>query len=326
MKRPIRIGSRGSQLALWQANHILYALRDAGYPVELEVIRTTGDRMQQPGFVAPPNLDGKGIFIKEIEEALESGRIDLAVHSLKDLPTQLAPQFTLSPPSPSAPTPATSGSANPSGRSTPCPKAAASAPPAPAAVPSCSPSAPTSPSSRSVATSTPASRSLKRATPTPSSSPPPASTASSAPSGSTSASPPEEMCPAPGQGALALETRALDSLATDDPDERWDAYVRQAVAFFEHPHTRFAVTAERAVLHALGGGCQLPIGAFCTPETDLFRLYAQVVAPDGEAMVQLSATAELSANPCELGESIAADLIAQGALELLTAASVSETV
>src|ERR1700710_1195894 len=95
MKRPIRIGSRGSQLALWQANHILYALRDAGYSVELEVIRTTGDRMQQPGFVPPPGLDGKGIFIKEIEEALEDGRIDLAVHSLKDLPTKLEPQFEI---------------------------------------------------------------------------------------------------------------------------------------------------------------------------------------------------------------------------------------
>ncbi len=94
-RNPIRIGSRGSQLALWQANHILYALRDAGIPAEIEVIRTTGDRMQQPGFVPPPNLDGKGIFIKEIEEALEEGRIDLAVHSLKDLPTKIAPQFTL---------------------------------------------------------------------------------------------------------------------------------------------------------------------------------------------------------------------------------------
>src|SRR5258708_6306520 len=104
---PIRIGTRGSQLALWQANHILSALRDAGCHAELEVIRTTGDRMQQqspeslpaaaeqPAFIPPPNLEGKGIFIKEIEEALEEGRIDLAVHSLKDLPTKLAPQFTL---------------------------------------------------------------------------------------------------------------------------------------------------------------------------------------------------------------------------------------
>ena len=91
----IRIGSRGSQLALWQANHVLGLLQAAGHSAEIEIIRTTGDRMQQPGFVAPANVDGKGIFIKEIEEALEQGRIDLAVHSLKDLPTELAPQFTL---------------------------------------------------------------------------------------------------------------------------------------------------------------------------------------------------------------------------------------
>ena len=95
MNTPIRIGTRGSQLALWQANHILQALRNAGHPAELEIIRTTGDRMQQPGFIAPPNLDGKGIFIKEIEEALAEGRIDLAVHSLKDLPTKIDKQFTL---------------------------------------------------------------------------------------------------------------------------------------------------------------------------------------------------------------------------------------
>ena len=62
---------------------------------EIEVIRTTGDRMQQPGFVPPPDIDGKGIFVKEIEEALAEGRIDLAVHSLKDLPTKLSPRFTL---------------------------------------------------------------------------------------------------------------------------------------------------------------------------------------------------------------------------------------
>src|SRR5580658_3355895 len=91
----IRIGSRGSQLALWQANHIAAQLRAHGHAVEIEIIRTTGDRMQQPGFVAPAGLDGKGIFIKEIEEALAEGRIDLAVHSLKDLPTELAPHFTL---------------------------------------------------------------------------------------------------------------------------------------------------------------------------------------------------------------------------------------
>jgi hydroxymethylbilane synthase len=94
-KNPIRIGSRGSQLALWQADHVLRALRAAGHHVEVKVIRTTGDRMQQPGFVPPADLDGKGVFIKEIEEELASGEIDLAVHSLKDLPTTLSPQFDL---------------------------------------------------------------------------------------------------------------------------------------------------------------------------------------------------------------------------------------
>ena len=91
----IRIGSRGSQLALWQANHVAAILRGNGHAVVIEIIRTTGDRMQDPGFTPTAGLDGKGIFIKEIEEALAAGRIDLAVHSLKDLPTELDGRFTL---------------------------------------------------------------------------------------------------------------------------------------------------------------------------------------------------------------------------------------
>ena len=317
MKRPIRIGSRGSQLALWQANHILYALRDAGYSVELEVIRTTGDRMQQPGFVLPPGLDGKGIFIKEIEEALETGRIDLAVHSLKDLPTELAPQFTLAS----------------------IPKRADARD-----VWVCEPywALHTLPEGGRIGTTSPRRRAqllalrpdltfveirgnidtrlkklekgdadalvlaaagldrLKRA------------------EWVHQRFSPEEMCPAPGQGALALETRQVDFLASDDSDERWDDYVRTAVAFFEHTHTRFCVDAERAVLHALGGGCQLPIGAYCVPEGEGYTLYAQVVSPDGEAMVQLTANAPFDAMPCEFGQQLAANLIAQGALELLS--------
>ena len=96
----VRIGSRGSQLALWQANHIADLLRSAGHSVSIEVIRTTGDRMQDPAFVPPASFDGvsldsKGIFIKEIEEALAAGRIDLAVHSLKDLPTTIDSRFVL---------------------------------------------------------------------------------------------------------------------------------------------------------------------------------------------------------------------------------------
>jgi hydroxymethylbilane synthase len=314
--RPIRIGSRGSQLALWQANHILYALRDAGYHVELEIIRTTGDRMHQPGFVPPANLDGKGIFIKEIEEALEEGRIDLAVHSLKDLPTKLAPKFTL------------------------------------AAIPKradardvwvCEPywALHTLPMGGAIGTTSPRRRAqllalrpdvqfvevrgnidtrLKKLA-----------------AGQCDALvlaaagldrlnrtewvhqrfSPDELCPAPGQGALAIETRARNYRAQNNPDESRDAYIRQAVAFLDHPETRFCVEAERVTLDALGGGCSLPIGAHCVPEYEKWRMYAQVVAPDGDTVVQLDTEATLDTDPQTLGLWVAHDLKSKGALDLL---------
>jgi hydroxymethylbilane synthase len=318
-RNPIRIGSRGSQLALWQANHILYALRDAGYHVELEIIRTTGDRMQQPGFIPPPSLDGKGIFIKEIEEALEEGRIDLAVHSLKDLPTKLAPQFTL------------------------------------AAIPKRADARDvwvcerywalhTLPTGGSIGTTSPRRRAqilalrpdvtfvevrgnidtrlrkleqgqcdalvlaaagldrLKRT------------------ESIHQRFAPEEICPAPGQGALALETRSPSHPATQQPDEARDAYIRNAIAFLEHPYTRFAIEAERTTLDALGGGCSLPVGVHCIPpatEAGKWRMLAQVVSPDGEAMIQIDTEATYETPACALGRWVADDLISKGALNLL---------
>ncbi|MBE7182418.1 MAG: hydroxymethylbilane synthase, partial [Terriglobus roseus] len=95
----LRLGSRGSKLALWQSHHVAALLEAHGHTTEIIHIRTTGDRMQDPAYAATrpitPELDGKGIFIKEIEEALLAGTIDLAVHSLKDLPTTLDPRFAL---------------------------------------------------------------------------------------------------------------------------------------------------------------------------------------------------------------------------------------
>src|ERR1700733_3552680 len=88
----LRIGSRGSQLALWQANHISALLREQGHEVELEIIKTTGDKITD---VALAQVGTKGMFTKEIEEALADGRVDLAVHSLKDLPTELPPGFEI---------------------------------------------------------------------------------------------------------------------------------------------------------------------------------------------------------------------------------------
>src|ERR1022692_2830810 len=88
----LRIGCRGSQLALWQANHIAALLRGEGHIVEIEIIKTTGDRLQEVTFA---QVGSKGMFTKEIEEALADGRVDLAVHSLKDLPTELPAPFAL---------------------------------------------------------------------------------------------------------------------------------------------------------------------------------------------------------------------------------------
>src|SRR4051812_27203286 len=88
----LRIGSRGSQLALWQANHVSELLRARGHEVSIEIIKTTGDKITE---VALSKVGTKGMFTKEIEEALAEGRIDLAVHSLKDLPTELPKPFAL---------------------------------------------------------------------------------------------------------------------------------------------------------------------------------------------------------------------------------------
>src|SRR6476469_4819265 len=88
----LRIGSRGSKLALWQANHVAALLREKGHAVEIEVIKTTGDKILD---VALAKVGTKGMFTKEIEEALLENRVDLAVHSLKDLPTELAPEFEI---------------------------------------------------------------------------------------------------------------------------------------------------------------------------------------------------------------------------------------
>src|SRR6267378_1361880 len=85
-KSLLRIGSRGSQLALWQANHIRRLLETRGHEITIEIIHTTGDKITD---VPLAKVGTKGMFTKEIEEALADNRIDLAVHSLKDLPTEI---------------------------------------------------------------------------------------------------------------------------------------------------------------------------------------------------------------------------------------------
>src|SRR4026208_2636918 len=94
MSRPLVIGSRGSKLALWQAEQARERLRllNPQIDVHIEIIKTTGDVKSDPLSV----IGGKGVFTKELEDALLDGRIDLAVHSLKDLPTVLPDRLTIS--------------------------------------------------------------------------------------------------------------------------------------------------------------------------------------------------------------------------------------
>ena len=92
MTTTIRIGTRGSQLALWQAEETSKRLRAAGYEPELVIVKTTGDKRTD---VSLASIGGKGLFIKELEEALEQGRVDIAVHSLKDVPSIIPDHFVL---------------------------------------------------------------------------------------------------------------------------------------------------------------------------------------------------------------------------------------
>jgi hydroxymethylbilane synthase len=243
----LRIGSRGSQLALWQANHIAALLRGRGFGVEIEIIKTTGDRLQEVTFA---QVGSKGMFTKEIEEALAEGRVDLAVHSLKDLPTELPEPFLLA---------ATPPRVDPRDALVSVKFESLAAVPLGARVGTSSqrrraqlkalrPDIEAVEFRGNVDTRLRklaegqvdaillASAGLDRLEKT---------------EWVRERLDPKDFCPAAGQGSLAIETRKGDEATI------------AAVAFLDDPATRFAVTAERAALAALGGGCQVPIGIHC---------------------------------------------------------------
>src|SRR5688572_18452480 len=92
MNKIIRIGTRGSKLALWQANHVAELIRASGYSTEIIPIDTTGDKILD---VSIAKIGSKGVFTEEIEEKLLDGTIDIAVHSAKDLPSTLPDELEL---------------------------------------------------------------------------------------------------------------------------------------------------------------------------------------------------------------------------------------
>ncbi len=310
--QPIRIGTRGSQLALWQAHHVAGELRRHGHAVEVEVVRTTGDRMQDPTFVPPASfddgtpLDAKGVFIKEIEDALLEHRIDVAVHSLKDLPTVLDPRFAL------AAVPARADARDafvcedfwglhmlPMGA-----RVATTSPRRQAMLLALRPDLQFVPMRGNIDTRLRkwaggeadalvlASAGLDRLGRT---------------ENVHQRFAVDEVCPAPGQGALGLET-----LAAAQPGP-----VENALHALNDPDTAFATTAERTVLASLGGGCNLPLGAYCHAVDERWHLHAMVAAPDGEAVVHVFRQAPRGVTPEELGRAVAEDLAARGAHDLL---------
>ena len=113
------------------------------------------------------------------------------------------------------------------------------------------------------------------------------------------------LCPAAGQGALAIETRAGDTATIE------------ALAFLDDQPTRFAVTAERAALAALGGGCQVPIGIYCQPSPEGFTITGAVASIDGQRIVRAALDHQQGADPAVLGQKLASRLLEQGAGTLL---------
>jgi hydroxymethylbilane synthase len=299
----IRIGSRGSQLALWQANHIADALRGAGHEVGIEIIRTTGDALQGVAF---NKVGTKGMFTKEIEEALIADRIDLAVHSLKDIPTELATPFVIA-------------------------AVPVRVDPRDAFVSVHHDSFAALPAGAKIGTSSLRRQSQLRAlrrdvelvefrgnvdTRLRKLSEGRVDAAVLASAGLERLGLTEWvrerfsaliLCPAPGQGALAIETR-------DD-----DARTLEAVAFLDDPASRFAVTAERAALAALGGGCHVPIGVYCEPSAEGYTVTGVVAHPDGSALVRAELEHQHEQSGEELGQKLAERLMEQGASEILGA-------
>ncbi len=288
----IVIGSRGSQLALWQARHIASAL---GVETRIEIIKTTGDKILD---VPLAKVGGKGLFTKEIEEALLAGAIDVAVHSLKDVPSETPDGLTLAAfPPREDPRDAVVGR--------------------PLAELSNGAKIGTSSLRRSAQL-----RALGRGFITENLRGNVDTRLRKLDEGQYDAIvlaaaglrrlgwadrireiiPVETMCPAVGQGALAIETRADGGEA------------QKLAGKLDDPATRAAVTAERALLATLGGGCQVPVGGHARVENGSLHLRAIVASPDGSRIIR----GELSgADPESIGCTLGAQLLDRGASEIL---------
>jgi hydroxymethylbilane synthase len=298
---PVRIGSRGSALALWQANHIRGRLRELHCTdSEIVIVRTTGDRFQN---TAIPSLDGKGVFIKELEDALLDGLVDIAVHSMKDVPTATPHGLLIA-------------AMPPRDEPWDCLVARGDA------------TLDNLPAGARVATS-----SLRRQSQLRRLRPDlevieirgnvdtrlhkldegQCDALILAKAGldrlglgnrASEVLSPEVMLPAVGQGALGIEARVDD------------AALLALLAPLEHSETRICVSAERALLASLEGGCQLPLGAWGRVIGGELHLDACVLSADGSEYLRQGARGPADA-PEKLGLQLGLALRAAGAGHIL---------
>ena len=292
------IASRGSQLASWQSSWAARRLAQLGHACAIHMYKTTGDKITD---VPLAKVGSKGLFTKEIEEALLDGRADIAVHSLKDLPTELPDGLVL------AAVPEREDARDALVGSTL------------AALP---------PGARVGTSSLRRAAQLRKLRPD--------LTLESVrgnldtrlrklDEGQYAAIllaaaglkrlgwgdriaellPVEVMCPAVGQGALAIETRSSGAGL-------------EACRGLDHAATHAAVAAERGLLQALGGGCQVPIGAYATVEGERLRMVAVVASPDGAELVRGESQGP-AADAARIGRELGEDLLGRGARRILEA-------
>ncbi len=302
MISPLRLGTRGSPLALWQANHVAGLLQAAASdrPIEFVEIATAGDQVRD----APlPVIGGEGVFTREIQRALLENRIDVAVHSLKDLPTVAVEGLVLAAVPPRGPVGDVLVSyAHPSFDALPCGAVVAtSSLRRRAQVLHRRPDLRLENIRGNVGTRLAklreqrldgiilAEAGLKRL---------------GMAKVITELLNPEWMLPAVGQGALGLECRADDSLTL--------SLVRQV----DDQATYAAVCAERAMLRGLGGGCQVPIGALSTISGEDLMVRGVVLSPDGSRRIEARLTERIDSAE-DLGRRLADHLRSQGASDLL---------
>jgi hydroxymethylbilane synthase len=302
MSGPLRIGTRGSPLALWQANHTASLLQGfvAEYPIELVEIQTAGDQIRD---VPLAQIGGQGVFTKEIQRALQDGVIDVAVHSLKDLPTFAVEGILLA----AVPERGPSGDALISKKGLSFAELPAGAVVATSSIRRRAQVLHRRSDLRLVDIRGNVETRLRKLGESD------LDALILAEAGLarlglsadiTEILDPSWMLPAVGQGALGLECRVDDELT------------RLLLSKINHWGTCQAVLAERALLRGLGGGCQVPIGASTTTKDDTLTLRGVVIQPDGRRRIE-GETAGKLVDSERLGLHLADELLSKGAREIL---------